>query len=142
VLGPVTTFSSWASTRTQAYSALRAPLPDNLHLLALKTDVGAEWTTAVLRLQHIYEVSAANALADPITVDPASLFSSVYSVSEELDLSGVVPYTSVPRMRWSAAADVTPPWVIPAASNRHSRDATAPTLMNAMQLKTYRLTFA
>ena len=137
--GPVTTASAWTGSRTTSYSTLRAPLPDNIHLLALKTDVGARWESAVLRLQHIYEVTADNELSQPVTVDPATLFNAAYSVSAELDLSGVVPATSVPRLEWAAATQVTPPWVIPAA--RKTRAADAPVVFTPMQLKTYRLSF-
>ena len=142
--GPATSFASWDGTRVTAYSALREPLPDNVHLLALKTDVGTRWNSAVLRLQHIYEVTANNALSQPVTVNPAALFAGVYNVSEELELSGVLPAAAVPRMQWTPASDVTPPWVIPVA--RHNRDVsdatTAPVTLTPMALSTYRLTFS
>ena len=138
-LGPVATPEGWGSSRTTLYSALREPLPPNLHLLALKTDVGQRWGSAIVRLQHIYEAAAANEMAQPATVDPAALFAGDYTVSEELELSGVVPASSVPRMAWTPSETVTPPWVIPAA--RHTRAGKAPVTLVPMELKVYRLTF-
>ena len=146
VTGPVISFADWDSTRTTAHSVLREPLPDSVHLLALKTDVGKRWASAVLRLQHVYEVTAGNARSEPVTINPATLLASSYTVSEPLDLSGVVPVAAVPRMQWTPAADATPPWEIPMTQRRgikdgDSKEQAAPVVLTPMQLVTYRLTF-
>jgi len=110
------------------------------------------WKTAIVRLQNIYDLDSVSGLGVAVEVDLGTLFNSNYTVSAELDLTGVVAKGELPRLQWTPDT-VTPPWVVP--NNKHSRsvaeddnasvsaksaDNAPVVVLNPMEIHTFKIT--
>lgn len=80
------------------FSALRAPLPDNLHLL---TFAQHEPNTILLRLEHPFQGHESGNHSQPITVNLKELFSSLsLSDFKETTLAANLLKEKIKRMQW------------------------------------------
>jgi len=97
---PVSTISEWKINYRTSFSGLQSDLPENVHLLSFKVITKSNWNSAILRLQNIYEKDSDPQLSLPVEVSLDSLFSTSYKVSEELELSGILPMSQMNRLQW------------------------------------------
>ena len=65
------TFKQWTSRHISMYSGLKRELPSNVHLLTLETMKD----TALIRLEHQYEIGEDAKLSQPVNISLAGLFS-------------------------------------------------------------------
>ncbi|XP_075234811.1 lysosomal alpha-mannosidase-like [Lycorma delicatula] len=77
---------------------IQKPLPQNIHLLTFE-----QWSnsTALVRLEHIFETGEEPVLSQPVTINLKELFSN-YEVTSavELSLSATIEKTKIKRLRW------------------------------------------
>ena len=69
----------WKERFRPLYSALRKPLPKNVHLLTMETTHGKE--EIILRLEHFFEKDENPILSEPVTVNLNNLFTDFYIIS-------------------------------------------------------------
>ena len=138
----VSSVNTWASTHRTSLSIMTAPLPDNIHLLAFKVVVGSGWHKAVVRLHHIYETNSYPPFAESVTVELENIFASSYTVSEELELSGIVPMSKMERTPWTTAKpDGLASLFWSGVRENAGRPAMA-VQINPMQIKTFEFEFS
>nr|XP_033811493.1 lysosomal alpha-mannosidase isoform X2 [Geotrypetes seraphini] len=114
------------------FSALREALPPNIHLLTLAQ---RDPNSILLRLEHQFEKRESANFSRPVTVNLLDLFSHFKITSvQEMSLAANQKQESTSRLRWTAAADNTPP-----PPNTPSLNAMAITL-EPMQIRTFILT--
>ncbi|XP_075715232.1 lysosomal alpha-mannosidase [Rhinoderma darwinii] len=115
---------------TNQFSALRTPLPNNVHLLTLALH---EPKKLILRLEHPFQVHESGNYSQPVAVNLQELFSTLsLSEVEEMTLSANLPKRKMNRMYWRAegASD------LPNANNSSFLDPTNITL-NPMEIRTF-----
>jgi lysosomal alpha-mannosidase len=128
--------AAWVAANRASYSALRAPLPANLHVVTLHAQSP---TMALLRIAHMRAVGE-GALAAPASVDLATMFAAfTIQSAEEMILTGTIPLTSAPVSTFQTrdGRNVTLPVVYPAPAG----PALTITL-SAMQIRTFRCQIA
>ncbi|XP_044132900.1 lysosomal alpha-mannosidase [Bufo gargarizans] len=112
------------------FSALRAPLPGNVHLLTLALHGP---TKLLLRLEHPFQGRESSNYSQPVTVNLQELFSTLsLSEVEEMTLSANLPKSKMNRMHWRAegASDS------PKGDHSFFLDPTTITL-NPMEIRTF-----
>lgn len=95
------TVAEWTKKYHWAFSALAAPLPDNVHMMTLRVRTHEDKETVSLRLVHTQEAGEANPLALQVSLDAASLFSGfrIEEVRESL-LSFTGDMATIVANRW------------------------------------------
>ncbi|XP_069803883.1 lysosomal alpha-mannosidase [Dendropsophus ebraccatus] len=115
---------------TNQFSALRTPLPNNVHLLTLALH---EPNKLLLRLEHPFQGHESSNYSQPVTVNLQELFSTLsLSEVEEMTLSANLPKSKMNRMQWKAegASDV------PRGDKSSFLDPTA-IILNPMEIRTF-----
>ncbi|XP_066449799.1 lysosomal alpha-mannosidase [Eleutherodactylus coqui] len=85
---------------TTQFSALRTPLPNNVHLLTVALH---EPKKLLLRLEHPFQGHESSNYSQPVTVNLQELFSTLsLSEVEEMTLSANLPKSKMNRMQWRA----------------------------------------
>lgn len=124
--------AGWAAAHRGAYAGVNATLPVNVHVVTVHS-LGP--TTLLLRLGHMFAVGEDAALSLPVTVDLASLFTTLTVQSAtEMTLPGSIPLTEAPVTTYTTTEgeSVTLPVIPPAPAG--------PTLtitLSAMQIRTF-----
>ncbi|KAM5170378.1 lysosomal alpha-mannosidase [Mantella aurantiaca] len=115
---------------TNQFSALRAPLPDNLHLL---TFAQHEPNVILIRLEHPFQGRESGNYSQPVTVNLKELFSSLsLSNFKETTLAANLPKDKLKRMQWRTQNDL-----IKTSAHGHSNlDPTSVTL-KPMEIRTF-----
>jgi hypothetical protein len=72
------TAADWTKRFHWAFSALSAPLPDNLHLMSLRVRDHDDKDTVAMRLLHTQEAGETNALSVPVSIDAVSIFAGLH----------------------------------------------------------------
>lgn len=122
-------YSSQQSQTTQ-FSALRTPLPNNIHLLTLALH---EPKKLLLRLEHPFQGHESSNYSQPATVNLQELFSTItLSEVEEMTLSANLPKSKMKRMHWRAEGVSD----LPRGDHSFFLDPTNITL-NPMEIRTF-----
>ncbi|XP_018421620.1 PREDICTED: lysosomal alpha-mannosidase [Nanorana parkeri] len=116
---------------TNRFSALRAPLPDNLHLL---TFAQHEANKILLRLEHPFQGHESGNYSKPVTVNLKELFSALtLSNFKETTLAANLPKDKMKRMQWKIFQNnLSTPVVV----NSPALDPTSVTLQ-PMEIRTF-----
>eukprot|EP00117_Sycon_ciliatum_P036568 scpid27181/ scgid4437/ Lysosomal alpha-mannosidase; Alpha-D-mannoside mannohydrolase; Alpha-mannosidase A; Alpha-mannosidase 60 kDa subunit; Alpha-mannosidase 58 kDa subunit len=98
---------AWAQSYTTSFSAMSKPLPDNVHLLALKARNDSETgkiAQYVIRLQHVFEKDEGSPLAVPVTLNTDDYFAEGFqpTMASESTLSANRDRSAVNRLPWKA----------------------------------------
>jgi len=106
--------SDYSSKYKTNWTALTAPLPNNLHLLSLEvrnpapSGVSPQGDTFInLRLQHLYEQGESTQYSVPVTFNVSNLFpTSVLPINslEETILAGGLARKDLKRLTWKTAS--------------------------------------
>ncbi|KAM3925843.1 lysosomal alpha-mannosidase [Leptodactylus fuscus] len=115
---------------TNQFSALRTPLPNNVHLLTFALH---EPKKLLLRLEHPFQSHESCNYSQPVTVNLQELFAGLsLSEVEEMTLSANLPKSKMNRMQWRAegASD------LPRGERSLVLDPTNITL-NSMEIRTF-----
>ncbi|XP_069623348.1 lysosomal alpha-mannosidase [Ranitomeya imitator] len=115
---------------TNQFSALRSPLPSNVHLLTLALH---EPKRLLLRLEHPFQGHESRNYSQPVTINLQDLFSTIaLSEVEEMTLSANLPKSKMNRLRWRSegASD------LPRGDESLFLDPTNITL-NPMEIRTF-----
>lgn len=96
-------FTNWKNNFHMQKSGLRAPLPDNVHMLTLEP-----WRdgTHLLRLEHVYDIGEHSTLSEPVTLILDDLLAD-YTITSavETTLGGNQWASEVSRLPWTTADD-------------------------------------
>lgn len=138
----VSSIAAWANSHKVSFSLMKQALPSNIHLLAFKVVVEQGWSVATVRLHHIYETDTHPELAAPVSVSLEDIFAASYSVSDELELSGIVPIGKTERMKWTSEVPNTQHEAFWSGVRRRAMDDEERAVqINPMQIKTYEFSF-
>jgi lysosomal alpha-mannosidase len=126
--------SSWINANKATFSALRAPLPLNLHVVTLHAQAP---TTFLLRVAHMFGVNEDDTLSGPASCDLATLFSAFTILSaEELVLPGTIPLTAAPVTTYQVRGGTN--YTLPIIPDAPSGPGLTITL-TAMQIRTFKI---
>ena len=125
--------SAWINANKATYSALRAPLPENVHVVTLHAQSPS---MILLRVAHMFGIDEDDTLSGPVSVDLATMFSA-FSIqsAEELVLPGTIPLSAAPVTTYQVrdGSNYSLP-VIPPAPAGPGLTIT----LTAMQIRTFR----
>jgi len=89
-----------------SFSALSAPLPQNLHFLTLQALDSTPQSDVVFRVNHIYEVNDSTTWSMPATIDLSTLFSSfTFSNITEKTLTLNYDAANCQRLSWNSQSN-------------------------------------
>ncbi|OWF45656.1 lysosomal alpha-mannosidase-like [Mizuhopecten yessoensis] len=131
----------WIQNWGVHWTAMKTPLPANVHLLTLE-----KWPTPgvdplddrgyLLRLEHIYEVDEDPALSQPVTLDLNQIFKFGLQIVNEVTLGANMPLSQLRRMEWTVIVDKEVSNTVESVDTTLRVDNTTITL-NPMQIRTF-----
>jgi lysosomal alpha-mannosidase len=149
------TYADYSAAYRQTWSALTDTLPLNVHLLTLD-QLGPK--NYLVRIEHYFELNEDNTYSRPVTVDLQSIFQSIGTISNtvELTLAANLPLTDLQRLNWMTNDGQLNQMKISSSSiNRKTSceqsillvsDETSPQVttvtLNPMQIRTFNVTVA
>ncbi|XP_067877358.1 lysosomal alpha-mannosidase [Heterodontus francisci] len=120
-------------THISEFSALKAELPHNIHLLTL-----AQWDpqSIVIRLEHQFEKGESSVYSKPVTVDLANLFSAFEITSvEEMSLGFNKRKEDLSRLTWKTMQEVEDT----ESASSHKDTSRLMVVLNPMEIRTFRV---
>ncbi|XP_067829073.1 lysosomal alpha-mannosidase [Heptranchias perlo] len=120
-------------TPVTEFSALKADLPYNLHLLTL-----AQWDSQsiLIRLEHQFEVGESSVYSKPVTLDLANLFSAFKITSvEEMSLGVNQKKKDMSRLTWKTMQEAK---TLNSTSSRQDPIGYS-VVLNPMEIRTFRV---
>jgi len=90
--------SKWIQNYQTSFAPMTGSLPDNVHMLNLRT---MQDGTVVLRLHHLYAVGEDEKLSQPVQIDLDELFNNLSIVTlTEMTLTANRPINELHRLQW------------------------------------------
>ncbi|XP_046463564.1 lysosomal alpha-mannosidase-like [Daphnia pulex] len=128
-------FTNWKNNFRTEKSGLRAPLPDNVHILTLEP-----WRdgTHLLRLEHVYDIGEHSTLSEPVTLILDDLLAD-YTITSAVETTlGANQWASESsRLPWTTAdANHQQPLKKVSSKTRQSSGKTSVTLL-PMEIRTF-----
>jgi len=92
-------YANYSDMYRQSWSALSDAMPLNVHLLTFDQLSSKQY---LVRVEHYFELNEDEVYSQPVTIDLQTLFKSIGSISEmiELILSANLPLSELHRLDW------------------------------------------
>lgn len=101
---------TWIQNWGVQWTAMKKTLPDNVHLLTMEPwrtpEVEPiEYSSYLIRLEHIYEMDEDPVLSQPVTLDLNQYFQFKVHIINEVTLGANLPLSQLRRMGWAVIID-------------------------------------
>ncbi|CAF4705994.1 unnamed protein product [Rotaria sp. Silwood1] len=131
---PQLSYADYSSKYRQTWSALSSSMPINVHLLTFDQLKSKQY---LVRVEHFFELNEDAVYSQPTTFDLQSLFNSLGSIKEllELTLGANMQLADVHRLVW-----VTTEGEVSNSTSKQSSLTGTMVTLNPMQIRTFQVT--